>query len=669
MIGATDADGDIASYAVKPGASPAKGNVSFSGDSFVYTPFGNFNGSDSFTIVVKDSNGNTVEQVVSVTITPLPDAPVASDDAVSATGGLAKQIPVSDLLANDFDLDGDPISLTTVGNATGGTVSLSGGTVTFTPAAGFNGAGGFDYTIASADGSDTAHVTVSVRATPAAVAAGKTFTGHRAGRSSQGRGRACRHPVLRHRSQWRHAQLSAAGAAHGSVTGGAGGLFTYQPTAGFAGSDSFTVTVSDGKGGTATRSVAITVINLPDTIDWTIVAPTGHVSEIGGSGSFIGTNGFQKVTVLDQPGLITFDSSMATASLAGLFVPAGTQTYGPVPGGAGSLVTGTNAAERISLAADANVVLDASFVRGNDTLVILGNSTGFAIASSVAGLAITSAAGAHIRIPAFVQGGGLTLQFDDATFQLSTTDGVTFRLGSQTIGASPGMIGSGLPVTGTSTGALVYRGGDLVDVAGDADEWCVAVLDGKVLLTDGDTHLLLAVGASGVLLAFDDGLRTLAFDPHTRSYMVGTQAFDDDLASITAPPQSLDLPAGGNPAAQAQLLLEAGAVVSAGGKFHVEGTASAEFVTVLHGDFEFGSSFASGGDSIGFNFAAPTYTAVRQGDAVLLDGTDTSALLPGPAVVTTLDFDGQVRNFLLDAGTMTIGTQIITTTESPLTFA
>ena len=37
------------------------------------------------------------------------------------------------------------------------------------------------------------------------------------------------------------------------------GKVTYTPTAGYSGTDSFTYTVSDGKGGSASASVAVTV--------------------------------------------------------------------------------------------------------------------------------------------------------------------------------------------------------------------------------------------------------------------------------------------------------------------------------------------------------------------------------------------------------------------------
>jgi VCBS repeat-containing protein len=50
----------------------------------------------------------------------------------------------------------------------------------------------------------------------------------------------------------------------GSVTGGAGGTFTYTPAADFFGSDSFVVTANDGKGGTATVTVNVTVSPVND---------------------------------------------------------------------------------------------------------------------------------------------------------------------------------------------------------------------------------------------------------------------------------------------------------------------------------------------------------------------------------------------------------------------
>ena len=58
-------------------------------------------------------------------------------------------IPVANLLANDTDVDGDTLSVTSValGASPHGSVSLSGGVVTYTPTAGYSGADSFFYSI------------------------------------------------------------------------------------------------------------------------------------------------------------------------------------------------------------------------------------------------------------------------------------------------------------------------------------------------------------------------------------------------------------------------------------------------------------------------------------------------------------------------------------------
>jgi len=56
----------------------------------------------------------------------------------------------------------------------------------------------------------------------------------------------------------------ASGPAHGSVTLNADGSFTYTPLANYNGADSFTYTASDGKGGTATATVSITITAVND---------------------------------------------------------------------------------------------------------------------------------------------------------------------------------------------------------------------------------------------------------------------------------------------------------------------------------------------------------------------------------------------------------------------
>ncbi|WP_218189572.1 S-layer family protein, partial [Pseudomonas sp. PA15(2017)] len=87
--------------------------------------------------------------------------PATSSLVVDAGDSLT--IAGSTLLGNDTDPNGDALSITSVQNATNGTVTLNNGNVVFTPKSGFYGDASFQYTISDGKGgSDTATVTLKV---------------------------------------------------------------------------------------------------------------------------------------------------------------------------------------------------------------------------------------------------------------------------------------------------------------------------------------------------------------------------------------------------------------------------------------------------------------------------------------------------------------------------
>jgi len=102
------------------------------------------------------------------------NAPVAGDDddttpelsspTVLQTGtDNPLNINTSELLANDSDPEGDPLSIVFVSaGANTQSVTLSDSTITFTPAAGFSGAAQFSYVLSDASKTDTGLVTVTV---------------------------------------------------------------------------------------------------------------------------------------------------------------------------------------------------------------------------------------------------------------------------------------------------------------------------------------------------------------------------------------------------------------------------------------------------------------------------------------------------------------------------
>lgn len=87
--------------------------------------------------------------------------PIAADDILSHPLDAAVNITTSSLFANDFDPDGDSLSLVTVDatSAAGASLTISGQTITYTPPQGLTTADQFQYTVADSNG-DTTSATV-----------------------------------------------------------------------------------------------------------------------------------------------------------------------------------------------------------------------------------------------------------------------------------------------------------------------------------------------------------------------------------------------------------------------------------------------------------------------------------------------------------------------------
>src|SRR6185312_12399079 len=79
----TDVDGDPLTAILVD--SPAHGTLSLNSDgSFSYTPALNYNGPDSFTYKANDGQADSpTNATVSITVTPINDAPVAVNDSYS----------------------------------------------------------------------------------------------------------------------------------------------------------------------------------------------------------------------------------------------------------------------------------------------------------------------------------------------------------------------------------------------------------------------------------------------------------------------------------------------------------------------------------------------------------------------------------------------------------
>ena len=164
-VRANDADIDGAIVATTVVDSVDNGTLTLNNDgSFNYTPNANFNGTDSFTYTVTDDQaGVSTAATVTLTVTAANDVPVAVNDSATTNEDTPVKINV---LANDSDVDGNPLMTEVVANPTNGTVAHNAdGTFTYSPAAHFTGTDSFTYRVSDGtDNSNTATVSVTVNA-------------------------------------------------------------------------------------------------------------------------------------------------------------------------------------------------------------------------------------------------------------------------------------------------------------------------------------------------------------------------------------------------------------------------------------------------------------------------------------------------------------------------
>ncbi len=138
-LAATDPDSPTLTYAIS--TSPTNGKAVLSGNTVTYTPNANFNGVDSFMFTASDGVATSAAAKVSLTVTAVNDAPVATVQAVTLAEDTPKVITLT-------ATDPDSLTLTYAISTppTNGKVVLSGNSVTYTPNANFNGTDSFLFT-------------------------------------------------------------------------------------------------------------------------------------------------------------------------------------------------------------------------------------------------------------------------------------------------------------------------------------------------------------------------------------------------------------------------------------------------------------------------------------------------------------------------------------------
>jgi hypothetical protein len=245
----SDVDGDPLTFAVA--SQPAHGTLTGTPPNLTYTPAPSYNGPDSFTFTASDGTATSAPATLSITVTSLNDAPVATARSLSTPEDT--QLPVT---LTGSDADGDPLTFAVASQPAHGTLTGTPPNLTYTPALNYHGPDSFTFT--ASDGTATsAPATLSITVTPvndAPVATARSLT------TQEDRAL----PVTLTGSDVDGDPLTFAVAsqpAHGTLTGTPPNL-TYTPAPSYNGPDSFTFTASDGTATSAPATLSITVTSV-----------------------------------------------------------------------------------------------------------------------------------------------------------------------------------------------------------------------------------------------------------------------------------------------------------------------------------------------------------------------------------------------------------------------
>lgn len=147
VLAAVDVDSASLMYSIID--NPAQGTViitNIATGAYIYTPAANYNGVDSFTFQASDGLLVSNVAVAHIVVTAANDAPTSGTDNYSLMADSMLSVAATGILANDHDVDGDPLTAALVLNPMHGVLVFnSDGSFTYTPQSGYSGPDGFSY--------------------------------------------------------------------------------------------------------------------------------------------------------------------------------------------------------------------------------------------------------------------------------------------------------------------------------------------------------------------------------------------------------------------------------------------------------------------------------------------------------------------------------------------
>lgn len=250
------------------------GSVAVVGNALSYTPPPGFIGAESLEYTISDANGATATTTVLVSVLPVTAPPIAAPDVYTITPDSGPT--TLDVLANDIDLTGTGLNLTsvsalaTVPPGSPGSFAIQNDRVVYTPATGFVGVETAQYTVTTGAG-ESAIGSIAILVAPV-IAGAPPFAIADAALVSTNSA-AADIAVLAN-----DIDTSATGLTVTAVERVAavpptaadtvstdGTVVSYTPATGYAGVVTLQYTITDGNGGTSTAPLVITVsaLSLP----------------------------------------------------------------------------------------------------------------------------------------------------------------------------------------------------------------------------------------------------------------------------------------------------------------------------------------------------------------------------------------------------------------------
>ena len=254
----SDEDGDT--LTIKSHTNPKHGVAKIEDRKIKYTPKAGYSGEDSFEYTITDGNSAEDTATVKIKIKEKKNTPPKANDDKAVTE--YETAVVIDVVKNDSDADADKLTVKSLTKPKNGVAKIENGKINYNPNAAFSGTDTFTYTLSDGNGGeDKATVTVTVKEkpnTPPKANSDSAKTQYETKIIID---------VLKNDSDEDKDTLSikSVGSPEHGIAAIKSGKVEYTPEHGFSGNDTFTYTISDGKGGESSAGVTVIVDKKPNT--------------------------------------------------------------------------------------------------------------------------------------------------------------------------------------------------------------------------------------------------------------------------------------------------------------------------------------------------------------------------------------------------------------------